>query len=305
MTLAPALHTRSAAMGPEQPLPKWTPVVVSGRKWRDTLFIFVARCCCFVALACVLYLSFQIVRTGLPMLSLNFITGYPSRTAALAGILPSIVGSIALLILTIVLAVPLALATAIYLEEYVRHGRITRFFELNLTTLAGTPSILFGLLGLHFFVRGAGLGRSILAASLTLSILVLPVLVTVAREALRQVPMSLREASWALGASRWQTIVSHVVPQALPNILTGCVLAFSRVFGETAPLLAIGVYAYVGFLPTSPNDSFTALPVQIFTWINRPQEEFRQIAAATILVLLSITVTMNIVALVLKRRFRG
>jgi len=239
------------------------------------------------------FLLIQIFVRGLEGLTLSFLLGFPSPSPDRAGVLPALIGSLVLVVVTILITTPLALATALYLEEYSPPPKLARLMEINLITLAGTPSILFGLLGLHFFVRQMGLGRSIIAAALTLALLVLPVVITVAREALRQVPIGVREGALALGASRWQVIINHLLPAATPAIFTGCFLAFARVIGETAPLLAIGAYAYIGFVPTSLFDSFTALPLAVFSWLNRPQEAFHVIAASAIILLLALVAILN------------
>ncbi len=259
----------------------------------ESLFKFVALSLLIGVLGVFAFLLIQIFVRGTEGITLSFLLGFPSPSPHRAGVLPALIGSLALVLLTIFIATPLALATALYLEEYSPPPQLARLMEINLITLAGTPSILFGLLGLHFFVRQMSLGRSILAAALTLSLLVLPVVITIAREALRQIPVGVREGALALGASRWQVITSHLLPAATPAIFTGCFLAFARVIGETAPLLAIGAYAYIGFVPTSLLDSFTALPLAVFSWLNRPQEAFHVIAASTIMLLLALVAILN------------
>lgn len=243
-----------------------------------------------------------IIQQGLPWLSWDFLSNFPSRIAAQAGIKSALYGSIWLIVLTTLIAVPLGLGAAIYLEEYVRQGRWSRFIEVNIANLAGVPSIVYGILGLAIFVRGLVFGRSVLAGALTMSLLILPIIIIAAREALRAVPQSLRHAAFAIGATRWQTVRAQVLPAALPGILTGIILALSRALGETAPLVVMGALTYVAFVPSGPLDSFTVLPIQIFNWASRPQPEFHGVAAAGILVLLVVLLSMNGLAIWLRQR---
>ena len=244
----------------------------------------------------------DVVADGAPRLSWAFLTGYPSRRAASAGILPALVGSFFVVGLTVLLAVPVGVAAAVYLEEYGRRGPLARLIELNIANLAGVPSIVYGLLGLGLFVRALALGRSLLAGAATLALLVLPTIILAAREALRAVPPSLREASYALGATRWQTVRHVVLPVALPGVLTGVILSVSRALGETAPLIAIGALTYVPFVPDGLRSPFTVLPIQIFNWVSRPQAEFARNAAAAIVVLLAVLLSLNAVAIWLRDR---
>jgi phosphate transport system permease protein len=237
-------------------------------------------------------------------LGLQFITSYPSRKPELAGVLPGLVGSLYLMLLTAAIALPVGVGAAIHLEEYGKRSRLARFIELNIANLAGVPSIIYGLLGLGLFVRALGLGRSLIAGAATLALLVLPVVILSTREALRTVPNSLREGSYALGATKWQTIWTQVLPMAMPGILTGLILALSRAIGETAPLITIGAITYVPFLPDGLSSPFTVLPIQIFNWVSRPQAEFLRNAAAAILVLLVLLLTMNAVAIWLRDRYQ-
>jgi phosphate transport system permease protein len=239
---------------------------------------------------------------GWPRLSWTFLTGYPSRRAEVAGLLPALVGSIYLMGLTAAIAIPLGVGAAIYLEEYASRSWITSLIEINISNLAGVPSIIYGLLGLEVFVRTLGLGRSLLAGASTLALLLLPMVVMASREALRTIPLSLREAGYALGAERWQTIRRIVLPMSLPGILTGIILALARAIGETAPLITIGALTYVAFLPDSVRSPFTALPIQIFNWISRPQTAFHVNAAAGIIVLLAIMLVLNGLAIWLRDR---
>ena len=265
---------------------------------------FVAACIVAVLLPALmlLMLLLRLLVDGLPRLSLDFFTSYPSRKAELAGILPSAVGTMYLMLLTAAIALPLGVGAAIYLEEYGKKSRLANLIEINIANLAGVPSVIYGLLGLGLFVRTLAMGRSLLAGACTLSLLVLPVVVVASREALRTVPMALREASLALGATRWQTIRQVVLPQAMPGVLTGCILAVSRAMGETAPLVLVGALSYVTFLPDGVDAPFSALPIQIFNWVSRPQPAFLVNAAAAIVVLLIMMLVLNAVAVVVRDR---
>jgi phosphate transport system permease protein len=241
---------------------------------------------------------------GASRISWDFITGFPSRRAQDAGIFHALSGSIFVILVTALLAVPIGVASAIYLEEYGRRNLVARLIEINITNLAAVPSIIYGLLGLGLFVRALGMGRSVLAGASTLALLVLPVVILATREALRAVPSSIREGSYALGATKWQTIWFQVLPIALPGILTGMILALSRAIGETAPLISIGALTFVAFAPDGIWSPFTVLPIQIFNWVSRPQVEFQTNAAAGILVLLALLLTMNAAAIWLRDRYQ-
>jgi phosphate transport system permease protein len=241
---------------------------------------------------------------GWPRLNWGFLTSYPSRRPEIAGLLPALVGSIYLMGLTALIAIPLGIGAALYLEEYAPRGRVTSLIEINIANLAGVPSIIYGLLGLELFVRALGLERSLLAGAATLALLLLPMVIMASREALRTIPQSFREACYALGAERWQTIRQVVLPLSLPGMLTGIILALARAIGETAPLITIGALTYVAFLPDSLRSPFTALPIQIFNWISRPQPAFHVNAAAGIIVLLAIMLILNGLAIWLRDRMR-
>lgn len=241
---------------------------------------------------------------GFHRLSWDFLTALPSRFPEKAGIYTAIMGSMWILIMVIIIAIPLGIAAAIYLEEYVKKGFIATFLEVNITNLAGVPSIIYGLLGLELFNRVMGLGGNLLSGALTLSLLILPIIVVATREAIRAVPFSIKEASFALGASKWQTIWSQVLPTAFGGILTGIIIAMSRAVGEAAPLIVVGALAYVPFAPSSPMDEYTVLPIQIFNWISRPQQGFVVNAAAGIIVLLTITFILNGTAVYLRNRYQ-
>lgn len=257
-----------------------------------------------IGLVALTLLLLDVARRGLGVLSWSFFVNYPSRFPEQAGIRSALLGTLWVISLTALFSVPLGIAAAIYLEEYAPRNRLTRLIELNINNLAGVPSIIYGLLGLELFVRGMRLERSILAGALTLSLLILPILITASREALRAVPMSLREAAFALGATRWQVVRHQVLPVAFPGILTGIILALSRAIGETAPLITIGALTFIAFDPRGPLDKFTVLPIQIFNWVSRPQEGFHRLAAGAILVLLVVLLSMNALAIYLRNRLQ-
>jgi phosphate transport system permease protein len=241
---------------------------------------------------------------GLPRLGWEFLTSYPSRRPEEAGLLPALAGSGALMVLTASIAIPVGLGAAIYLEEYAPRGRVTDLIELNISNLAGVPSILYGLLGLELFVRAMRMERSLLAGACTLALLLLPMVIMASREALRTVPRTMREAALALGADRFTVIRKVVLPMCLPGVLTGVILSLARAIGETAPLITIGALTYVAFLPTSVSSPFTALPIQIFNWVSRPQAGFHVNAAAGIMVLLALMLLLNSTAVILRMRLQ-
>ena len=246
----------------------------------------------------------DIFSDGLGRLSWEFLTNFPSRRAENAGIFAALAGTVWVMTLTAGLAVPIGVAAAIYLEEYGAGGRWSRLIEINIANLAGVPSVIYGLLGLGLFVRTLAFGRSVLAGAATLALLVLPVVILSSREALRAVSPSLREASYALGATKWQTVWHQVLPVAFPGILTGMILALSRAIGETAPLITIGALTYVPFSPDGIWSPFTVLPIQVFNWVSRPQEAFLENAAAGIIVVLALLLAMNGVAAWLRDRYQ-
>jgi phosphate transport system permease protein len=257
-----------------------------------------------IGMLALVFLLFDILRDGLGTLNWTFLTSFPSRFANQAGILAALAGTLWLLALTALFALPTGVAAAIWLEEVAQKGRLSQLIEVNISNLAGVPSIIYGLLGLGIFVRTFGFGRSLLAGSLTMALLVLPIVIVNAREALRAVPSSQREAAYALGATRSQVIWKVVLPAALPGIFTGVILALSRAIGETAPLITIGALTFIAFLPQGPMDPFTVLPIQIFNWVSRPQPAFHDIAASGIIVLLVVLLSMNAVAVILRDRAR-
>jgi len=267
-----------------------------------------ATCVGLVVLA---VLVVDVFSDGLPRLGWDFVTSYPSRRPENAGILAALVGSLWLLALTAIIAFPIGVGAAIYLEEYSTQSRLQRLIEINIANLAGVPSIIYGLLGLELFVRimrPITGGRSVLAGALTMALLVMPIVIIAAREALRAVATSQRTAAYALGATRWQVTSRVVVPAALPGILTGTILALSRAVGETAPLITMGALTYVAFLPdfslAGLQSPFTVLPIQIFNWVSRPQPGFHVNAAAGIVVLLVVLLMMNAAAIVLRNRYQ-
>lgn len=284
----------------EQPMPRTGLFKRAG----DGLLASFGLLATLLALVSLAALIWDVAHDGIPRLSWQFLTSYPSRRAAEAGILPALAGSLFVISLTALIAIPLGLSAAIYLEEYGGKGRLSRLIEINIANLAGVPSIIYGLLGLGLFVRLLHMERSVLAGASTLALLTLPVIILATREALRAVPKTLREASYALGATKWQTIWHQVLPAAFPGILTGLILAISRAIGETAPLITIGAVAYIPFLPASVWSPFMVLPIQIFNWTSRPQAAFAENAAAGIVVLLAVLLVMNATAIVLRDRFQ-
>ncbi|HLB72026.1 MAG TPA: phosphate ABC transporter permease PstA [Candidatus Methanoperedens sp.] len=241
---------------------------------------------------------------GAGWLSLRFLDSFPSRFPEQAGIKSALWGSVWLMLLTAIISIPLGVGAAVYLEEYADRTWLTKIIEINISNLAGVPSIVYGILGLALFVRGLMLGRSLLAGALTMALLILPIIIISSQEAIRAVPSSIREASYALGATKWQTVKYHVLPAALPGILTGNILALSRAMGEAAPLIMIGALTFIAFTPSSPLDPFTALPIQIFNWASRPKEEFQYLAAAAILVLLALLLAMNAAAIIIRNKYQ-
>ncbi len=257
-----------------------------------------------VGVLALLVLLYDVLSDGLGQLDRDFLTSFASRFPERAGIKAALVGSLWMLALTAFISFPLAVGAAIYLEEYARKGWVSRIIQTNIANLAGVPSIVYGILGLALFVRTMGLGRSVLSGALTLSLLILPIIILASQEAIRAVPDSIRQAAYGLGATRWQAVRLQVLPMALPGILTGTILALSRAVGETAPLVMIGALSFVAFTPRGPLDQFTVLPLQIFNWVSRPQEEFRQLAAGAIIVLLIMLLLMNGVAILLRNRYQ-
>jgi phosphate transport system permease protein len=283
----------------------------ASRRRTGRLFELAGLLATCVGLVVLAVLVVDVLGDGLPRLGWDFITSYPSRKPEDAGILAALVGSLWLLVLTALVAFPIGVGAAIYLEEYSTQSRLQRLIEINIANLAGVPSIIYGILGLELFVRimrPITGGRSVLAGALTMALLVMPIVIIAAREALRAVAGSQRQAAYALGATRWQVTSRVVVPAALPGILTGTILALSRAVGETAPLITMGALTYVAFLPdltlAGLQSPFTVLPIQIFNWVSRPQPGFHVNAAAGIVVLLAVLLLMNATAIVLRNRYQ-
>lgn len=247
-------------------------------------------------------LLIQISIDGFAWLDWQFIDSYPSRFPERSGIKSALVGTLWLIVMIAAISVPVGIAAALYLEEFSGKGRIAKIIEVNIANLSGVPSIVYGILGLAIFVRFFAFERSLVSGALTMSLLVLPTIIIASREAIKTVPMSIRYAALSLGATRWQTTWSHVLPASFPGIMTGVILALSRAIGETAPLIMIGALTFVPFVPESPWDEFTALPIQIFNWVSRPQPEFHQLAAAGIIVLLIVLLLMNATAIYIRSK---
>lgn len=268
-------------------------------------FAWLCASATFVGVAALAVLLADVLIDGLPRLDVSFLTSFASRFPERAGVKAALAGSIWILVLTALIAFPVSVSAAIYLEEYAPRGWVTTAIQTNIANLAGVPSIVYGILGLALFVRAMGFERSILSGALTLSLLIMPVIIMASQEAIRAVPRTIREAAYGLGATRWQVVSQQVLPMALPGILTGTILALSRAVGETAPLIMVGAVGFLAFTPKGVMDQFTVLPLQIYSWISRPQDEFRQLAAAGIIVLLGLLLTMNAVAIILRNRARA
>lgn len=290
---------------------------IARRKVADQLFALTGLVAMLSALVVLVALLGQLAFDGVGRLSWQFVTSYPSRFAAQAGILTAWIGTILVMVLTALTAIPLGLGSAIYLEEYAQRNWITDVIEINIANLAGVPSIVYGLMALGLFVYEFHLGQSFLTAGLTLAMLILPMVIIATREAIRAVPPQIREAAYALGATKWQTVKDHVIPYSMGGILTGLILALSRAVGETAPLITVGALSFIAFLPHPPwqpdipflsfewiFDPFTVMPIQMFNWVSRPQEDFHVNAAAAGLVLLVMTLAMNALAIAVRSRFR-
>ncbi|MGH7540323.1 MAG: phosphate ABC transporter permease PstA [Gemmatimonadota bacterium] len=277
---------------------------IEARRRRGRWFRWLCLGAVAFGLVSLVVLLVDIAVDGLGVLSADFLLRYPSRLPARAGVRSAILGSLWMMGLVALLAFPLGVGAAVYLEEYAPRTWFTRLLQTNIANLAGVPSIVYGILGLAVFVRFFAFGRSILAGACTLALLTLPVVIIAAQEAIRAVPSSLREASYGLGATRWQTIRHHVLPVAMPGILTGTILALSRAIGETAPLIMIGALTFIAFDPRGPMDAFTVLPIQIFNWTSLPQAQFHRLAAGAIVVLLIVLLLMNATAILLRNRYR-
>ena len=289
---------------------------ISRRKLWDYIFIIVAILSLLVSILTLIALILQLSITGIPRINWEFLTSFADPAPEIAGILTAWVGSCLTMLVTIIMTVPIGIASGIYLEEYARKNWVANIIEINIANLAGIPSIIYGLLALGVFVQQFKLGESILTAGLTLSLLILPVVIVTTREALKSVPNSLREAAYAMGASKWQMIWDHLLPSSAGGILTGIIVGLSRAIGETAPLVTIGALTFIAFLPDSPfvdfptkvftwlEAPFTVMPIQMFNWVSRPEPEFQVNAAAAGVILILMTITMNGLAIYLRYYFR-
>ena len=290
---------------------------LSWRKNLDKAFVVVGLFILMSCLGLLALLFLDLVRDGAERFGWDFLTQFPSRKAERAGILSAWVGTSMIMLVTALVALPVGVAAAIYLEEYAPKNWFTGVIEINVTNLAGVPSIVYGLLALGLFVYKFGFGQSVLSAGLTLALLILPIIIVGTREALRAVPKAIREAAYGLGATRWEVTKDHVLPYSTGGILTGLILGLSRAIGETAPIITIGALSFIAFLPGSPltgefpfvnfewlRSEFTAMPIQIFNWVSRPDQAFQQNAAAAAAILLAMTLAMNAVAIWIRYRFR-
>ena len=272
------------------------------RKLAGTLFLGACAAAIGLLLLALVILLYDIVVRGLPFLDLDFLTGTPSRKPEQAGVLPALAGSLEIGLMTGLISFPLGVGAAIYLEEYARDTFFNRVLRTNIANLAGVPSIIYGIFGLAIFVRALELGRAPIAAALTLALLIMPIVIIATMEALRSVPDSQREAAYALGATRWQVVKRSILPSAAPGIMTAIILAMARAIGEAAPLIVIGGATFVTFLPTPFQAGFTVLPIQVYSWAQRPQDAFQGIAGAAILVLLIVMLILNGLAIVVRAR---
>jgi phosphate transport system permease protein len=277
---------------------------IQKNRLKDQLFKFWGIACTLIGLLMLVIFIGGILVDGLSRIDWAFITDLPSRKPEKSGIWTPLMGSVWILVLTAIISFPISVAAGVYLEEYAKKNRLSALLEINISNLAGVPSIIYGLLGLEVFVRIMNLGASVLAGALTLSLLILPIIIVATREAIKAVPNSIRDASYALGASKWQTIWNQVLPASSGGILTGVILALSRAVGEAAPLIVVGALAYVPFAPQGPLDQFSVLPIQIFNWISRPQQGFIDNAAAAIIILLLITFIMNGIAVYFRNKWQ-
>lgn len=291
--------------------------LIAKRKRQDRLFAALGVFCMFVGIATLLVLLGNLAVTGLSRVNWQFLSSFPSRRAGSAGVLSAWVGSLLVMFVTALAAVPLGIAAGIYLEEYAKRSKLTAIIEINISNLAGVPSIIYGLMALGLFVYQLKLGPTVITAGLTLACLILPIVIVSTRETLRSIPTGIREAAYALGATRWQMIWHHLLPYSTGGITTGIIIALSRAIGETAPLVTIGALTFIAFLPSPPlvpappyvsfdwlTSRFTVLPIQMFDWVSRPTADFHRNAAAAGLVLIAITLSLNAVAIALRYRSR-
>ncbi len=305
-----------AAIDPARDVSSIRALIAKQKRW-DLVFVILGIVALGIGVLTFLALFIDMVIDGFPRLSAKFFTEFPSRRAGDAGILSAWVGTILVMFVTAVVAVPLGVAAGIYLEEYAPRSWITDIIEINISNLAGVPSIIYGLLALGLFVYAFGLGQSVLTAGLTLALLILPIVIVATREAIRSIPGSIREGAYALGATKWQMVKDHIVPYAFPGILTGVIIGMARAIGETAPIITIGALTFIAFLPPAPvtptfpfvsfewlSAPFTVMPIQIFNWTSRPGQDFHANAAAAAFVLVLMTLSMNALAIYLRYRLR-
>ncbi|MBT4760296.1 MAG: phosphate ABC transporter permease PstA [Bdellovibrionaceae bacterium] len=275
------------------------------RSQKNSLFKFSCQAVTAISLLVLVVLLYHIMKEGFAYLNFDFLNHFPSRRPSRAGIKSALFGSLWIMGLTAMIAIPVGVCTALFLEEYTnRKNKWVKLVELNISNLAGVPSIVYGLLGLTVFVRFLGMDRSLIAGALTLSLLILPVIVVTTQGALRAVPDAIRYGAYALGARRYHVVFGQVLPAAIPGIMTGVILSMSRAIGESAPLIMVGALSFVAFTPESITDPFTVLPVQIYNWVGRPQEAFHGLAAAGIIVLLAVLFTFNIIAVFIREKFQ-
>ncbi len=296
MLTSPASVTRSAAASSRRR--------IGYRSWRDRFFYLLFIGSVVIGVAGLVILLANIVMDAWGWLDWQFITSYASRRPARSGIFAPLMGTTWVIVTTAVFTIPLGVGTAVYLEEFAGQSRFSRLVQLNIANLAGVPSIVYGILGLGIFVLWLDLGRSVLAGGLTLTLLVLPIVIIATQESIRAVPPSYRDAAYAMGATRWQVVKAVVLPQAIPGIMSGVILALSRAIGEAAPILMISGIVFITSVPRSPGDSFTVLPLQILNWVQQPQSDFQSIAAAAILCLLIMLLSMNAVAIWIRNRYQ-
>jgi phosphate transport system permease protein len=291
-------------------------IIARAKRW-DWVFAVIGVLCLAFGILVFVALFLDMAVSGAGRLDWDFFSNFPSRRPERAGILSAWVGTSLVMLVTALAAVPLGVASAVYLEEYAPKNWVTEIIEINVTNLAGVPSIVYGLLALGLFVYGLGLGQSIAAAGLTLALLILPIVIVATRESIRAIPLHIREGAYALGATRWQTVKHHILPYSLPGILTGVIIGLARAIGETAPVITIGALTFIAFLPPSPVSAsppyvsfdwmlspFTVMPIQMFNWVSRPDEAFQVNAAAAGLVLVAMTLAMNALAIFIRFRLR-
>ncbi|MBK8098724.1 MAG: phosphate ABC transporter permease PstA [Planctomycetes bacterium] len=291
--------------------------IVARRRRQDRWFAVLGVFCTSIGIITLIALLANLLIDGLGHLDWQFLTSFASRRASSAGVLAAVVGSLLVMLVTACVAAPLGIAAGVWLEEYAPKNRVATILEVNIANLAGVPSVIYGLMALSVFVYAFGFGHSILTAALTLAVLILPIVIVATREALRTIPRTIREASYALGATKWETVWHHLLPYSLGGIATGVIIGLSRAIGETAPLVTIGALAFIAFLPDPPvtgefpfvsfswlGSDFTVLPIQMFNWVSRPDPAFHHNAAATGVLLIAITLGMNAIAIFVRYRMR-